>query len=232
MCWGQADSQRSTTRLLRRRGIGILRVVMTKKRKRKGQTWGGGGDPKATPNSRLLTKCREAARLRQEFYTRVEGIVSTPLARNKNNLLSARSSYSELYDYAVNTLGNDFTKYIKSPITPTELYRITEFQIKKAEELAPAISAPDYKNAYLSVQSAANSARLACKTFSESKQCKDTINAANSLNKEAAKNKECNRKRLGSPCSREDAGKPVVTCSGIRLICSGSTYQLPSKIGR
>jgi hypothetical protein len=186
---------------------------------------GGGGNPKATPDSAILTKCQNAKYLEAEF-AKVEALVSTPLSTRKRNILEARAKYSELYPFAENNLGTSFTRLIKSPIDATELYRVTEFQIQTAEQS----SAPDYRNAYLSVQSAANSGKIASREIANSKECRDATDAANSLSKEDAKKRECDSKRLGSPCKNLGRGKTAITCSGIRLICDGNTFQLPKNI--
>jgi hypothetical protein len=186
---------------------------------------GGGGNPKANPDSNLLTKCQNAKYLENEF-TKIEALVSTPFSTRKRNVLEARAKYSELYPFAENNLGSSFTNLIRSPINATELYRVTEFQIKTAEES----SAPDYRSAYLSVQSAANSGKIASKAIANSKECKDVIAQANSLNKEEAKNRECDSRKLGGNCKNFGRAKAAVTCSGIRLICDGNTFQLPKNI--
>ena len=194
----------------------------------KNKPGGGGGNPRATPDSRPLSKCQEAGRLKNEFYSKVERLVQGPLAGgNKGAISRALAAYSELYDYAVNTaLGADFTRLIKSPTNPTELRRIVDIQIKEAERSL----FPNYSEAYLSIRSAANSGRIASETLEKSQKCKDAFKAATAANREVAKKRECKGKELGAPCKNLKRGQPTVTCSGIRLICDGSTLQLPGNV--
>lgn len=185
----------------------------------------------------LVDRCENAKRLYEEFKDLKESVskAKTDGKGAKKNILAKVSNYSILYSEAVNLLGNDFTRYIVNPVTPTELQKTVDTQIENVEAPLKApdseASFGDYKQAYLTVIGAFNSGEVATKKFFESEKCSNARKAQKKVERE--KNKLTEKKQKEAKCEAIAEGKPCTgtqfgfnknqvyaTCSGgKRLIC-------------
>ena len=194
---------------------------------------GGGASPDQKPSSQagltsseLYRKCQRAGVYADQFWQ----IESQGALSNRPAVIRLRTSYNTLYPQAVNELGSSFTSLIKEPLTsPTQLYKSTELAIA-AEDKKTFLK--NYRTAGDFVKRAANSARVAAKTFSDSAQCKVERDRVNKVTQEQKQEASCNSKRLGSSCANAGVteGQVVNTCSGIRLICARGYLKDPNSV--
>ena len=185
----------------------------------------------------LADRCEDAERLYEKFKKLEESVskAKTDGLEAKKTILAKVSNYSVFYPEAVNLLGNNFTRYIVNPVTPTELQNTVDIQIENVEEAfrdpESGVKFGDYKQAYLTVVKAANSGKVATEKFFKSGECSNARKSQEKVERERNKLTEKRQREVkckaiaeGKPCIGTQSGfnknQVYATCSGgKRLIC-------------